>query len=104
MDEKLARKATKLDKQLRFQWATEKKARLEFGKICLEMKREELHRYIRKPGSRKGYQSLWEYIDNVTQGEISRSSTFVFMGIASLTEGPNALSLEAVGAMRLCAL
>jgi hypothetical protein len=95
----LVKKAAQLDKQLRECWSSIKWSRRIFGEIVNQIRKEELHKYIAKPGSRKGYPSWWEYVDAVTDGEIKRSTAFINMGIASLTEGENALPAETVDAL-----
>lgn len=95
----LIKKAKQLDTKLRECWSTIKRTRRAFGAIVLEMEREELHKYVAKSGSRKGYPSLWEYVEAVTDGEVSRAQMFISVKVASLAEGPNALPVETVDAL-----
>jgi hypothetical protein len=100
------REAAAMDKQLRAQWAemrkaeqTLRKATIPFGKLCDKMRAKQAHKYIPKPGSRKGYVSFEEYINSVTGREISRSTLYISIACYKLTEGPNALAPEAVAEM-----
>jgi hypothetical protein len=98
--------ANVLDKQLRSQWYEVKKAEGElrkasipFGKLCCRMRALEAHKYIVKPGSRKGYQSFEEYIGAVTGGAVSKSTLYIAIACYELTEGPFALAAEDVAEM-----
>lgn len=113
----LMRRAEKLDHELRElapQWIQADKTRallgVKIGKLLRVIEDEGLHKYIRKPGSRKGYVSLEEYAKNIfgvkhtqyftqkKQGELANS------GISDETVadiGPrNALILSKVPAER----
>jgi hypothetical protein len=75
----LVKEATELDRQLRTQWAnmkmairSMKKSSIHFGRLCSEMKARELHRFVRKSGSRK-FVSFAEYIQDLTGGKISKT-------------------------------
>jgi hypothetical protein len=100
------KEAAVMDQQLRSQWSkvksgmgTVRKAMLEFGKLCREMRAKELHRYVPKPGSRKGYVSFEEYVETLTGGEFTRSKLYVAIALPGLTEGPNALTPEEIAEM-----
>lgn len=70
-----------------------------FGKVLSEMRDLELHRYVRKGTSRKGYPSFPEWVQSVTKGKLSKSSLYMAMGLHKLTEGPNAIPAEEVAQM-----
>lgn len=95
----LAREAVQVDQQLRQQWGAFKLARRAFGGICLRIKAHKLHRFIDNPKSRKHYVSMWQYVRNVTNGEVSRATMFTAMKIAKLTKGPHAIPAKVVDAM-----
>lgn len=95
----LVKKAKQLDSKLRACWASIKRSRRAFGEIVNQMEREELHKYVAKPGSRKGYPSLWEYVEALTDGEVSRAQMYISMKVATLTEGPNAMTPDEVDAL-----
>jgi hypothetical protein len=102
----LVREAAEIDQQLRSQWSkvknamgTARKAMLEFGTLCREMRSKGLHRYVPKPGSRKGYVSFEEYIETLTGGEVTRGKLYVAIALPGLTEGPNALTPDDIAEM-----
>jgi hypothetical protein len=67
-----------------------------FGKVCTEMRDLELHKYVKKVGSRKGYSAFPDWIQSVTNGKLSKGSLYMAMGLHKLTEGPNAIPAEEV--------
>ena len=94
------------DKQLRAQWSKARTATdaarrelMHFGRLCDEARSLELHKYVRKPGSRKGYVSFEEYIHDLTGGQLSKSNLYNSINLHKLTQGPNALPEEDVAAM-----
>jgi hypothetical protein len=102
----LEREAAAKDQQLRSHWSKVKtavgnvrKAMLEFGKLCREMRAKELHRYVQKPGSRKGYVCFEEYVETLTGGEVTRGKLYVAIALPGLTEGPNALTPDDIAEM-----
>jgi hypothetical protein len=102
----LAREAAAKDQQLRSEWLKVKtalggarKAMLEFGKLCREMRAKELHRYVSKPGSRKRYVSFEEYVETLTGGQVTRGKLYVAIALPGLTEGQNALTLDDIAEM-----
>jgi hypothetical protein len=104
----LATQAAAMDQQLRSEWlkvksvlGTARKAMLEFGKLCREMRAKELHRYVTKPASRKGFVSFEEYIESLTDGEITRGKLYVAIALPKLTEGPNAITPDDIVEMPL---
>jgi len=95
-----------MDQELRSQWSkvktslgTVRKTMLEFGKLCREMRAKGLHRYVPKPGSRKGYVSFEEYVEALTHGEVTRGKLYVAIALPGLTEGPNALTPDDIAEM-----
>jgi hypothetical protein len=102
----LAVEATKLDEQLKAQWAevtaaigTVNKASIRFGKLCEEIRAKQLHRFVPKPGSRKSFVSFAEYIFDRTNGEVSKGTVYVAIELYKLTQGPHALTEEDVARM-----
>lgn len=95
----LVREAEQADKLFRDSWVGMKLNRREFGRACCWIEEKELHRYIRKDGSRKGYLSFDEYVGIVTGGECSRTTIFDCKRIYKLTQGENAIAPEMVDAM-----
>jgi hypothetical protein len=102
----LALEAAELDEQLKAQWAgvkaaigAVKKVSIRFGKLCEEIRAKELHKYVRKPGSRKSFVSFAEYICDRTDGEVSKGTIYVAIELYRLTQGPNALTEEDVAGM-----
>lgn len=96
----------KYDEQLRAQWAATKrsviaarKATICFGGLCNEARALELHKYVHKRDSRKGYVSLEEYIYDLTEGQVSKSKLYQSIDLYQLTQGPNALTDEDVAEM-----
>jgi hypothetical protein len=86
----LAAEAAALDRQLRAQWGQWKRQARVIGSLFKKMMDKQLHRYVRKPGSKKGYQRFDEYVADVTGG-MANSTVWVMMRIHGLTEGTNAL-------------
>jgi len=84
----LVQEAAVLDREVREQWGTMRKLARVVGGLFREIKDKELHKYIRKPGSNRGYQRFEEYVADVT-GDIANSTVWVMMRIHGLTEGPN---------------
>ena len=70
-----------------------------FGEACKWIKEKELHKYIQKPGSKKGHVSFDEYVNLWTGGEATRSMIFNALDVHSLTEGPNAIPAAVVDKM-----
>ena len=70
-----------------------------FGEACKWIQEKELHKYISKPGTKKGYMTFGEYIASRTGGEASRSTIFNALNIHSLTQGPGALPAAVVDEM-----
>jgi hypothetical protein len=104
----LATQAAAMDQQLRAEWlkvksalGTARRAMLEFGKLCRTMRAKELHRFVPKPGSRKGYVRFEEYVESLTHGELTRGKLYVAIALPGLTEGPNALTPDDIGEMPL---
>jgi hypothetical protein len=102
----VAREMAERDKQLRAQWDETKRARgaarkqmIRFGHLCDEARELELHKYVRKPDSRKGYVSFDEYIHDVTEGQVSKSKLYQSIDLYRLTQGSNALTQEDVAEM-----
>jgi hypothetical protein len=83
----MAEEAKDLDKKLRQKIGAVKELTLEVGGILKQMREKELHKYIRKPGSRKGYVHFDDYASEVTG--MSGSSVWMAMKIFRLTEGVN---------------
>ena len=81
-------KATALDAELREQWARMKKLARVVGGLFKEIRENQLHKFIRRPGSRRRFCSFEEYAKEVTGG-IASSTVWMFMRIHSLTEGPH---------------
>lgn len=94
----LATEAAAVDRQLREQWVHWKRQARVIGSLFKTILDKQLHRYVRKPGSRKGYQRFDEYVADVTGG-MANSTIWVFMRIHQLTEGSNPLPPEEVDAM-----
>lgn len=93
--------AAEFDKKA--QWAAKTTARnssrktsISFGKLCDEMRALELHRFVRKPGSRKSFVSFAEYICDLVDGNVSKSTLYVSIELYQLTQGANALKVEDV--------
>src|SRR5712691_9009809 len=84
----LVQQAADLDREVKEQWGTMRKQARVIGGLFREIKEAGLHKYIRKPGSNRGYQRFEEYVADVT-GDIANSTVWVMMRIHSLTEGPN---------------
>jgi hypothetical protein len=84
----LVQEAAAHDKELREQWGKMRKQARVVGGLFRKIMDEELHKYIRKPGSNKGYQRFEEYVASVTGG-IANSTVWVMMRIHDLTRGPN---------------
>jgi hypothetical protein len=82
--------ARQLDKELRLKMGTLKKLTLEVGGILKRMREEELHKYIRKPGSRKGYVDFADYASDATG--MSGSSVWMLMKIFGMTQGTKPVS------------
>jgi hypothetical protein len=83
----LAQEAQKLDKQLREKICATKKLTLEIGRLLRQIREKELHKYLRQPGSRKGYVQFSDYAAEVTG--LSGSSIWMAMKVFGLTEGLN---------------
>jgi hypothetical protein len=99
----LVEKATGLDREARRLWGEMDQhltaaeiISIPFGKVCQEMKDLDLHKFVKKSGSRKGYPEFAEWIQSVTNGKLSKSSLYMAMGLHKLTEGPNAIPAEEV--------
>jgi hypothetical protein len=84
----LVQEAAAHDKELREQWGKMRKQARVVGGLFKEIRDRGLHKYVRKPGSKKGYQRFEEYVSDVTGG-VANSTVWVMMRIHSLTEGPN---------------
>jgi hypothetical protein len=84
----LVKEATALDQQLREQWKRMKQLARVVGGLFKEIRDRGLHKYVRKPGSKKGYQRFEKYVSDVTGG-VANSTVWVMMRIHDLTEGPN---------------
>jgi len=84
----LVKEATALDQQVREQWKGMKRLARVVGGLFKEIRDRELHKYVPKSGSKKGYQRFEEYVSDVTGG-IANSTVWVIMRIHGLTEGPN---------------
>jgi hypothetical protein len=84
----LVQEAAARDKELRAQWGNMRKQARVIGGLFRRILDAELHKYIRKPGSNRGYQRFEEYVANVTGG-IANSTVWAMMRIHGLTEGPN---------------
>jgi hypothetical protein len=82
--------ARQLDKELRHKMGALKQLTAEVGGILKQMREKELHKYIRKPDSRKGYLSFDDYAAEVTG--MSGSYVRMAMRIFGLTEGVNPVS------------
>lgn len=102
----LANKMAERDTQLRAQWAETKravgaarKAMIRFGHLCDEARVLQLHKHVCKPNSRKGYASFDEYIHDLTEGEVSKTTLYNSITLHKLTQGPNALTEEDVAGM-----
>lgn len=102
----LMEKATGLDREARRLWGEMDKhltaaevISIPFGKVCTEMRDMELHKFVRKSGSRKGYPSFPDWIQSITGDKLSKSSLHIAMGLHKLTEGPNAIAAEEVAKM-----
>jgi hypothetical protein len=80
-------------------WKEHKTSFLEFGRACCWIEGKELHKYIRKDGSRKGYLSFDAYVDAATGGDCSRTTIFEAKRAFKLTEGENAIPVETVAQM-----
>jgi hypothetical protein len=70
-----------------------------FGKVCVKMHEQKLHKFVRKGNSRKGYPDFHEWIESVTGGKLSKSSLYMAMGLSRLTEGPNPIPAEEIAQM-----
>jgi hypothetical protein len=106
--EKFATEADEKDRQIRSSWAevtkasgVYKKASILFGKLCEEMRARGLHKYVRKPGSHKGFVSFEEYIHDLTGGRCSNGTLYNSIAIYKITQGPNAVTEEDVAEMPL---
>lgn len=102
----LIKEAASFDKQLRSVWVKMKnaagiirKASITFGEICTKMQAKELHKYVAKPESRKGYISFEEYIERLTNGELSKNTLYISKQMYQLTQGPHAISAAVVAEM-----
>jgi hypothetical protein len=86
----LKAKAMELDAKIRAKWEIGKQAFLDASIMLKTMWKDQLHRFIPKKGSKKGYESFEEYVDNVTGG-MARGKVYQLLAIAGLLEGPNPL-------------
>ena len=94
----LGKEAAAVDKELRQQWGAMRRLARVVGRLFRTIMDKQLHTYIPKPGSRRGYQRFEEYAADVTGG-MANSTVWVMMRIHGLTEGTNALPASDVDAM-----
>lgn len=97
--EALVNEAAEANELFLSSWKQTKTAFLDFGRACCWIEDKELHKYIPKEGSRKGYLSFDEYVDQVTGGDCSRSTIFEAKRVFKLTLGPDAISVETLALM-----
>jgi hypothetical protein len=102
----LINRAENLDREARRLWGkldehitSAEVISIQFGKTCAEMRDLELHKYVRKGNSRKGYPAFPEWVESVTGGKLSSSSLYMAMGLSRLTEGANPISPEEIAQM-----
>lgn len=81
----LMQEASAMDELLCSSWSNIKKHRVEFGRACTAVHDKELHKYIHKQGSKKGFPAFDEYIAARTNGEASHSFVWESMRIYGLT-------------------
>jgi hypothetical protein len=84
----LVQEAAAYDKELRDQWGNMRKQARVVGGLFRRIMDAELHKYVRKPGSNRGYLRFEEYVANVTGGT-ANSTVWAMMRIHDLTKGPN---------------
>lgn len=97
--EALVKEATEALELFRTAWSRTKLSFLDFGRACCWIEDKELHKYMPKPGSRKGYMSFDEFVDLETGGDCSRSTIFEAKRAYKLTQGPDPIPIETVAKM-----
>jgi hypothetical protein len=80
-------------------WAINKNSTLEIGRAIVWLEEKCLHKYIPKPGSRKGYPSLEEAVSDWTAGECGPTKMYDCKRIYLLTQGEHAIPAEVVTKM-----
>lgn len=71
----------------------------EFGRACDWIQTKQLHKYIRKGKSKKGYISMDEYVREITNGECTRTRMFECINLYKLTTGTHPVSPATVDTM-----
>lgn len=94
----LVKEAVALDQEVREQWGAMRKQARVVGGLFQAILDKQLHRYVPKPGSKKGFQRFEEYVSDVTGG-IATSTVWVMMRIHGLTLGTNPLPPNDVDGM-----
>lgn len=80
-------------------WTGIKFNQREFGRACEMMEVQQLHRYLRVPGSKTGFFTFDAYVAHYTGGECSRTIIFDCKRIYRLTVGENAIEAHIVDQM-----
>jgi hypothetical protein len=97
--EPLVNEAAEALELFRSSWKQTKTAFLDFGRACCWIEDRELHKYIPKEGSRKGYISFDEFVDLETGGDCSRTTIFEAKRAFKLTLGPDPIPVETLAKM-----
>ena len=95
----LVKEAAQAHKLFCDSWAAHKDSFMEIGRAIVWIESKALHTYIPKPGSRKGYLSLEEYIEKMTGGECGHTKQNDAKRIYLLTQGDTAIPAEVVKQM-----
>jgi hypothetical protein len=95
----LIARAKELDAKIHGALMSLKKEFFQLSKAMAEMRDMQLHRFIRREGSKKHYISFDEYVGSLTSGDISRATIFHMLKVGTLMIGPDALPLAEVEKM-----
>jgi hypothetical protein len=95
----LIAEAMQADRLFRESWEGIKVNTRLFGKACHWIESKGLHKYIKKPGSKKGYMTFDDYVKLQTGGSCSRTFIFDAVRIYKLSLGENAVEAEVIDKM-----